>query len=148
MAYKTVSGVTSSIIPHYYADETCFVLLGKRKDNSKAYPGFWCLVGGFLEPDVESLEFTATRELFEETGLKVDPDQMNFVTIQSDPRRDPRGHVIDTVWSCLFEDEPPVKANDDLADAQWFPIEEALEQELAFDHEQSLYLFGVREGIL
>jgi ADP-ribose pyrophosphatase YjhB (NUDIX family) len=145
--HETVSGITSSIIPHYYADETCYVLIGKRKDTSKAYPGYWCLVGGFLNPRVETLEHTASRELQEETGIVARPDVMKLVTIQSEPDRDPRGHVIDTVWSVLLEGEVDAKASDDLADLQWLPIEEALVMQLAFDHEQSLYLFGVQEGI-
>jgi 8-oxo-dGTP diphosphatase len=148
MAYKTIAGITSSVIPFYIEDGECFVLLGKRKDSSNAYPGCWCIVGGFLEPDRETLEQTAVRELQEETGLIISTDSLNLVVVQSSPKRDPRGHIIDNVFSVAFEGRIEAEASDDLAAVKWFSLENALQEKLAFDHEESLYLFGVKEGLL
>jgi ADP-ribose pyrophosphatase YjhB (NUDIX family) len=34
---------------------------------------------------------------------------------------------------------PPVSAGDDAAEAKWFPVDEALDMNLAFDHNEILY---------
>jgi len=146
MAYKTIDGITSSIIPFYLHDATVFVLLGQRGQKSKAFANSWALVGGFLNPGTESLEQCAARELKEETGIEVSPKSMKLVTVQSDPKRDPRGQIIDTVWSTLLHSELPSEAAGDLQAVAWHPLSEALKMDLAFDHQDSLRRFVATEG--
>jgi 8-oxo-dGTP diphosphatase len=146
MAYKTIDGITSSIIPFYLHDGTVFVLLGQRGQKSKAFANAWALVGGFLDPGTESLEQCAARELKEETGIEVSPKSMKLVTVQSDPKRDPRGQIIDTVWSTLLQSKLPSEAADDLQAVAWYPLSEVLNINLAFDHQDSLRRFAVIEG--
>jgi ADP-ribose pyrophosphatase YjhB (NUDIX family) len=49
------------------------VLLGKRDSNKSAdaFPGAWCLPGGFLNVGTERLVNTARRETLEEVGLDI-----------------------------------------------------------------------------
>ena len=56
--------------------------------------------------------------------------------VYSDPDRDPRGHTVTVAFLCIGEGE--LKAGDDAKDVSVFPIEEALELPLAFDHEEIL----------
>ena len=146
MAYKTIDGITSSIIPFYLQDGTLFVLLGQRGRKSKAFANSWALVGGFLDPGTESLEQCAARELKEETGVEVSPMSMKLVTVQSSPNRDPRGQIVDTVWSTVLQSEPPSAAADDLQAVAWYSLSEALNMDLAFDHQDSLRRFAAIEG--
>ena len=141
MPYKTIDGITSSIIPFYIEGGSVYVLLGQRGPASKAFASAWGLVGGFLDPGSESLEQCASRELQEETGLMIPPGAMKLVTVQSDPRRDPRGQIIDTIWSCQLPSALPVAAADDLQAVAWHPLSEALGMALAFDHQNSLQKF-------
>jgi 8-oxo-dGTP diphosphatase len=145
MAYQTINGITSSIIAFYLHDGAVFVLLGQRGQKSKAFANSWALVGGFLDPGSESLEQCAARELKEETGIEVSPKSMKLVTVQSDPKRDPRGQIIDTVWSTLLQSELPSAAADDLQAVAWYPLSEALTLDLAFDHQDSLRRFAAIE---
>lgn len=145
MAYKTIDGITSSIIPFSLKEGVIYVLLGQRGAESKAFANAWGLVGGFLTPGSESLEECAARELKEETGLDVAPDAMRLVTIQSDPKRDPRGQIIDTIWSCRLASTLPAKAADDLQAVAWHPLSQALALDLAFDHRDSLQRFATME---
>jgi 8-oxo-dGTP diphosphatase len=146
--YKTIDGITSSIIPFCLKDGVPYVLLGQRGQTSKAFANAWCLVGGFLDPGNESLEQCAARELKEETGLEASPDSMKLVTVQSDPRRDPRGQIIDTVWSTRLPSTLQSTAADDVQAVAWHPLTQALEMKLAFDHQDSLHQFAVLEGFL
>ncbi len=148
MAYKTIDGITSSIIPYYVQAGSCTVLLGQRGAKAQAFPNAWCLVGGFLDPGSETLQQCAARELKEETGLIAGPEQMKLVVIQSDPTRDPRGQIIDTVWSCRLEGRVEAAAADDLQAVAWHPLSEALALPLAFDHNDSLRRFAEQQSLL
>ena len=147
-AYKTIDGITSSIIPFCVQDGSVFVMLGQRGQKSKAFANAWALVGGFLDPGGESLEECAARELEEETGIRVSPETMKLVTVQSDPKRDPRGQIVDTVWSTQLQSKVPCAAADDLQAVAWHRLSEALSMDLAFDHHASLRRFAVTEGFL
>jgi len=148
MKYKTIDGITSSIIPFHCADGAVFVLLGQRGQKSEAFANAWALIGGFLDPGTESLEQCAARELKEETGVEASPESMKLVIVQSDPRRDPRGQIIDTVWSTSLQSKLPSIAADDLQAVAWHLLRDALSMDLAFDHHDSLLRFATTEGLL
>jgi len=76
-------------------DEGGNVLLTRRADN-----GLWCLPGGEMEPG-ESLSNTVIRETFEETGLRVTPEQPVGVYSLPHPYYTGQGrHVIGFVFLC------------------------------------------------
>ncbi len=109
------------------------ILLIQRKHPP--FEGMWAFPGGYNDEN-ESLEATAQRELFEETGLRL-PLKGQFRTV-STPGRDPRGHTITTVF---VAETPPellrqAKAGDDAAALRAFPLH-ALPP-LAFDHGEIL----------
>ena len=93
------------------------------------YKGKWAFPGGFLKID-EAAEEGAKRELFEETGMKTAYIRQ-FHTF-SNPDRDPRERVISIAYYALVR-LSDVKAGDDAAKAQWFPIDKV--PSLAFDHD-------------
>lgn len=169
MKYPTVEGVTATVIGYVITSPSiyCSVLMGRRSKNSKAFPGCLCLPGGFLEPCKETLEECAVREYREETGICLEEFfPLRLVTVQSRPDRDPRGHVIDNVFSvCLGTNAPPSKADDDLESLEWVDIPRWSDGQsdyekfdkmkwlksfiqslsMAFDHGDSLLTFISRE---
>ena len=103
------------------------VLLIER--GIEPFKGRWAFPGGFLKMD-EDAETGAKRELFEETGLKTAYiRQFHAFTA---PDRDPRERVITIAYYALVRISD-VKAGDDAAKAQWFPIDKV--PALAFDHD-------------
>ena len=112
-------------------DGACLkVLLVERGINP--YKGRWAFPGGFLKMDESALQ-GAKRELFEETGLK--DAYIHPFHAFSDPQRDPRERVITIAYYALVRISE-VKAGDDAAKAQWFPLDKV--PSLAFDHDQIL----------
>ncbi len=112
------------------------VLLIERANEP--FRGRWALPGGFVEID-EDLQEGARRELREETGIDIGPDDERFVQLGAfgRPGRDPRGRVISVVYLagvCRPGSEPT--AGDDAARAEWFPLSKL--PELAFDHAEIL----------
>ena len=112
------------------------VLLIERANEP--FRGRWALPGGFVEID-EDLSQAACRELREETGIDIRPDDGCFVQLGAfgRPGRDPRGRTISIVYLssvCRSGSEPT--AGDDAARAEWFPLSDP--PELAFDHAEIL----------
>ena len=106
------------------------VLLIERGNDP--YKGCWAFPGGFLNMDESALE-GAKRELYEETGLR-DAYIHQFHAFSA-PDRDPRERVISIAYFALVR-LADVKAGDDAAKAQWFPLDEI--PPLAFDHDKML----------
>ena len=107
------------------------LLLIERKHDP--FAGRWALPGGFLDEN-ETLEEAASRELLEETGLRVSDDNLCQLKAYSTVDRDPRTRVISVVFVANVPAKAELQAGDDAADAKWFRVDEL--PELAFDHEQ------------
>ncbi|WP_408071802.1 NUDIX domain-containing protein [Butyrivibrio sp. JL13D10] len=111
--------------------------------------GKWALPGGFSQAG-ERIEETASRELEEETGIKMATKELALVGVYSKPGRDPRDWTVSVAYlACVNENDIKPKAGDDAADAKWFSIKNEsgsylLEsgdisltlKDLAFDHEE------------
>ena len=104
------------------------LVLIKRKKP----PHGWALPGGFVEYG-ESLEEAATREEREETGLDV--KLLGQFHCYSAPDRDPRQHIITTVFVACASGFP--HAASDARSLDIFPPE-SLPSSLAFDHDRIL----------
>lgn len=104
------------------------IVLIKRKNP----PYGWALPGGFVDYG-ESLEQAAIREAKEETSLDI--ELIRQFHTYSDPKRDPRGHTITTVYVARAKGEP--KASDDAADIGLFS-KDNLPSTLCFDHKDIL----------
>lgn len=104
------------------------VLLIQRKNEP--YKDSWALPGGFVEEE-EDLEDAAKRELFEETGIKVQQPLIEIGAFGK-PHRDPRGRVVTIVYAAILNEALETKASSDAKNVHWFSSH-ALPL-LAFDH--------------
>ncbi|RTE06745.1 NUDIX domain-containing protein [Paenibacillus whitsoniae] len=123
------------------------ILLIQRK--GWPYAGQWALPGGFCN-ESESMYDCALRELQEETG--VTDVHMEYFNVYSKPGRDPRGWIISHAFFALVHEKwlANRRADDDAADVRLFPVEEALQMDLAFDHREIVTdaLGKIREKML
>lgn len=99
------------------------------------YQGHWALPGGRVEPG-EDLFDAATRELAEETGLRLDADELTHVAAYGDPGRDPRGRAVSFAYVATVTDSPKATGQSDATDARWWPLDDVVTDRvrLAFDH--------------
>lgn len=91
----------------------------------------------------ETVEQCAKRTLFDECGIPIVSNLMQF-QVYSDPSRDPRMHVIDTVFSGRIDDIT-LNSGTDAKHAWICPIDKIDWNKLAFDHRVILKNFLDRE---
>ncbi|MFF7365411.1 NUDIX domain-containing protein [Streptomyces sp. NPDC008125] len=105
------------------------VLLIERR--WQPFQGAWALPGGHRDAG-ESNRAAAVRELAEETGVHVAPDELLELGTWDQPGRDPRGRYSTTAYLAVVHADTEITAGDDAATARWWPLT-ALPP-LAFDH--------------
>jgi len=108
------------------------IVLIRRKNEP--FKGKLAIPGGFVN-EGELIEDRAIIEAKEETSLDVELKEI--LGVYSIPDRDPRGHLMTTV----FIAKPisgKVKGGDDAADATWFKLTDKILNELSFDHNKIL----------
>jgi 8-oxo-dGTP diphosphatase len=110
-----------------------YILLVKR--GKAPFMNQWALPGGFVEMD-ELLAAAASRELFEETGIKI--KEMKQLHVFDGLQRDPRGRTISVVFWAFSNQLPEPHAGSDAKHAQWFEIDQL--PPLAFDHQDIITL--------
>ncbi|WP_428241054.1 NUDIX domain-containing protein [Gynuella sp.] len=109
------------------------VLLVKRGDFP--HKGRWSLPGGFVnQRQDQDLSATARRKLLEKTG--VDTSHLEQIATVGNDKRDPRGWSVTVLYMALIPYSPAQAIAAPVSDARWWPLEEAAEQRLAFDHSE------------
>lgn len=111
------------------------VLLIRRKRAPGE--GLLALPGGHLDPG-ETFEDCCLRELYEETGLKVDTSDILGSEFFDNPNRSHCARIITKAFEIDIdgEDLPDVKGGDDASEAGWYLIENLwqVEDEFHNDH--------------
>jgi 8-oxo-dGTP diphosphatase len=102
------------------------IVLIRRKNP----PHGWALPGGFVDYG-ETVEEAAVREAKEETGLDI--DLIRQFHVYSRPDRDPRGHMMSTVFVARAAGEP--RGGDDAKEAVAFAPDD-MPEDIVFDHRQ------------
>lgn len=102
------------------------ILLGKRNDDPEKADsalkgeGTWTIPGGKLDFG-ESFEDGAEREVFEETGIRVDKENLKLISISND--RVETAHFATMGFLCeKFEGEPEIKEPEEITEWRWFPL--------------------------
>jgi 8-oxo-dGTP diphosphatase len=102
------------------------ILIRRRNEPFK---GAYALPGGFVDIG-ETVEAACRREVLEEAGVVV--GALRLVGVYSDPRRDPRGHMVSVAYLALLSEAPEPNAGSDAESAEWVKNWRGLN--LAFDH--------------
>lgn len=117
--YNQYTKVYPTVDIAVFRDNKTEILLGKKASNNK-----WRFIGGFADPEDESYEAAAKRELTEECG-KMEVSEMTYETSRkiNDWRyRNEADKIITLLFSCDYISGSPA-AQDDIMDLDWFPVD-------------------------
>lgn len=92
----------------------------KKADSELHGEGTWTMPGGKLHFG-ESFEVGAQREMFEETGMRIDTKDLEVISLSNDMVSD--AHFITVGMLCKkFQGEPKVMEPDEITEWQWFDL--------------------------
>lgn len=117
------------------------ILMIRRKNDP--YKGCLALPGGFVD-EGERIEDAARREANEETSLNI--HLVDILGVYSDPKRDPRGHLISTAFVGIVPTDNlsvEASAHDDASEVEWIKLEAIDKSNIAFDHKKILFDYKV-----
>lgn len=103
------------------------------------FVGCWCLPCGYVDFD-ETIEEAASREVFEETGVRIDSYDWYLYDFNSDPKSDKRQNITFRLWTTCkdFIEDTKLTAKhselDEVSDLKWIPIDEINNYKWAFNH--------------
>ncbi|MFF3730984.1 NUDIX domain-containing protein [Streptomyces sp. NPDC002476] len=103
------------------------------------FEGDWALPGGHRDEGETNRE-AAVRELFEETGVRVAPEDLKEIGEFGQPGRDPRGNYVTVAYVIQVPAGTVLTAGDDARAARWWPRNSL--PPLAFDHADILAAAG------
>lgn len=111
--FKLVSGVFILLLK----DNKIFL---SKRINTGYNDGLFSIVGGHMEGNETAREACA-REVFEETGAKINVKNLKFVNICHIITNDERMHISFTIdkWEGEVKNNEPEKASE----AGWFPLD-------------------------
>lgn len=120
---------------------TCILLEcdGKLLMEHRADSDTWAVIGGGLKAEERLIE-GAIRETFEETGLMLQEEQVEFYHIYDDPSRIagyPDGNVwriITAVYRARLEELPELICSEESRELRFFSKEELREVKIAATH--------------
>ena len=118
-------------------EQESMILFARRK--KEPFKGYLGLPGGFVNIE-ETVETAAKREVKEETSLDI--ELTDILGVYSDPQRDPRGHIMSTVFvgqsSSNDKTKSKAAAQDDASEIEWIDLSKVDNKTLAFDHKNIL----------
>jgi 8-oxo-dGTP diphosphatase len=136
-------GERRNLLVHLAADVVILTIREERfevlliRRGKEPFIGELAIPGGFVEPG-ETVEEAADRELREETAVWAREARLEQFGVYSEPNRDPRKRVVSVAFVAMVPNPPQEQAGGDAAAAQWIDVNQALGEQLAFDHHRVL----------
>lgn len=125
------------------------ILANKRGKGTPDFQGYWNCPCGFLEAD-ENAKSACSREVYEETGLEIDPSRFSFTEVETEPSKCNNGNVSLRYIAVLDQDRDNISVSmdkvlngdgeqDEVEDIKWIPLKDVHEYKWAFSHEVELW---------
>src|SRR3990172_3673354 len=110
-----------SVFTYIFNNELSKILLIKRNEEKRRKWGFdWGIVGGCVEPG-EFLINAAVREIKEETGIDIKPENLVFAHFKENPSEEEVSGV-QFFYASTLEENKNVIINNESDEFRWFEI--------------------------
>ena len=121
-------------------NEQWYILAGQRGTGTPDYQGYWNLPCGYLDYN-EDAKTAAAREVFEETGIKLNPSELKSFGSSTSPLENRQNIVFFFVAFIAGNRSNYGFSKDNMEEnevdgIQWLPIEKCGTLKWAFDHDE------------
>lgn len=99
------------------------VLMFRRSENSRTFPGFWTVPGGHIDSEEDAM-LSALREIKEETGVVVETKDIKLKAVTLNHHVDREQVWVSFVFLATIPEEQGVKGVDEEGDSKWIEMEE------------------------
>lgn len=134
MNYRSPEATVGAIITKIERG-TRYVLLALR--NTEPYKNFWSIPGGHIDA-FETAEHAVIREIKEEVGMDIQPEFL-FYFDEIIPEKNI--HAVVQVFHSPENGSVNV-AEDEILEARWISLKDALSMELAFLHRDIIHQYA------
>lgn len=116
-----------------------YILANKRGSGTPNYQGFWNVPCGYLDFD-ETTKEAACREVFEETGIVVNPSLINLWNYDDNPKSSSQ-NITFNFFGFLYKNQE-VSVSDrggeinEVEQVKWIPIKDISNYKWAFNHDK------------
>jgi len=132
--WKSRNIATCTCVIRASADGEDLEVLAVKRGKDVTNSGQYCLPCGYLDWG-EDVQGAAVRELFEEANFKIDPKELEFYQIDSDPNKTLQNV---TIHFCTFtvEDVESYTPKDfgEVEEILWIGVKDVADYDWAFDH--------------
>lgn len=108
------------------------VLMFKRSENKKKFPGFWSIPGGHIDEGEDPLQ-CAIREIKEETGITVQPEDIKLKVVATHHHIDRNELYIAFAFMVKLKTKPTVTQNSEEGTSHWVKKSEMINLENVFE---------------
>ena len=111
------------------------------KTPDPEFRGCWCMPCGYLDYN-ETIKEAATREVFEETGVKLNPENLILFYINDIPEEDKRQNVTFRYRCTIKEAIEDIKLTsknseeEEVDNIKWIPVDDVDNYKWAFNHDK------------
>jgi 8-oxo-dGTP pyrophosphatase MutT (NUDIX family) len=112
----------------FYQDS---LLMFKRSDTKKKFPGFWSIPGGHIDEGEDPLA-AAIREVKEETGVTISARDIKLKVVAMHHHMDRKELYIAFAFAVRINEEPTISSQTEEGTSHWVKKLEALQLENVF----------------
>jgi len=106
-------------------------LMFKRSENSRHFPGVWVDPGGHIDEGEDPMT-AIIREIFEETGVKVGPENVKLKAISTHYHHNMKETYLSFIFLAKIPDFQEAKKDDVEGQSEWIPIRKLLSMKKVF----------------
>ncbi|MCL5090636.1 MAG: NUDIX domain-containing protein [Patescibacteria group bacterium] len=107
------------------------VLMFKRSETAKKFPGYWIGPGGHIDENEDPM-LAAIREIKEEAGVEVGMDSIKLKAIATHYHIDLNETWVSFIFLATLPTHQKVSEENEEGKAKWIPLKELLEMENVF----------------
>lgn len=108
------------------------LLMLKRSETKKKFPGFWSLPGGHIDEGEDPLA-AAIREVKEETGVTIVPEEIKLKVVALHHHIDREELYAAFAFAVTLTEQPIITSEEREGEARWIPVTEAKRLENVFE---------------